>query len=161
MNFKHIPKTIFLLLLLAPILTFSQQIEINILDQGAKGDGKTDNTQIIQKAIDDASASGNGKVIVPEGTFLTGVIEIKSNVEINLAENAVWPGSAKRLDYGPKDASPLIVAKGQHNFSITGKGTIDGNGNELIKDCRIPHHSELPLSDSKVRTEILHRFGYA
>lgn len=73
-------------------------------------------------------------MIVPEGTFLTGVIEIKSNVEISLAENAVWLGSAKRLDYGPKDASPLIVAKGQHNFSITGKGTIDGNGKELIKD---------------------------
>lgn len=137
MNFKQIQKTMFLLLLLAPVLGFGQQKQINIVDLGANGDGKTDNTLIIQKAIDEASASGNGKVIVPAGTFLTGVIHIKSNVEINLAENAVWLGSAKRADYGPKDASPLIVAKGQHNFSITGKGVIDGNGKELIKDIYV------------------------
>jgi Endopolygalacturonase len=134
MNFGKIQKSIFLLLLLAPVLVFAQQKQFNIVDLGAKGDGVTDNTLVIQKAIDEASASGNGKVIVPSGTFLTGVIHIKSNVEIYLAENAVWLGSAKRIDYGPKDASPLIVAQGQHNFSITGKGTIDGNGKELIKD---------------------------
>ena len=137
MNFKQIQKTIFLLLLLAPVWGFAQQKQINIVDLGAKGDGVTDNTLVIQKAIDEASDSGNGKVIVPAGTFLTGVIHIKSNVEINLAENAIWLGSAKRIDYGPKDASPLIVAKGQHNFSITGKGTIDGNGEELIKDIYV------------------------
>lgn len=76
-------------------------------------------------------------MIVPSGTFLTGVIHIKSNVEIHLAENAIWLGSAKRIDYGPKDASPLIVARCEHNFSITGKGTIDGNGKELIKDIYV------------------------
>ena len=134
MNFRLIQKSILLALLVAPILSFAQQKQINIVDLGAKGDGKTDNTLIIQKAIDEASASGNGKVIVPAGTFLTGVIHIKSNVEINLAENAVWLGSAKRIDYGPKDASPLLIAKGERNFSIIGKGTIDGNGKELIKD---------------------------
>ncbi len=134
MNFRLIQKSIFLFLLVAPVWGFAQQKQINIVDLGAKGDGQTDNTLIIQKAIDEASASGNGKVIVPAGTFLTGVIHIKSNVEINLAENAVWLGSAKRIDYGPKDASPLLIAKGEHNFSITGKGTIHGNGKELIKD---------------------------
>jgi len=137
MNFRRIQKSILLALLVAPILGFAQQKQINIVDLGAKGDGVTDNTLIIQKAIDEASASGNGKVIVPAGTFLTGEIHLKSNVEINLAENAVWLGSAKRIDYGPKDASPLIVAQGQHNFSITGKGTIDGNGKELIKDIYV------------------------
>jgi len=134
MNFRRIQKSILLALLVASIQSFAQQKQINIVDLGAKGDGVTDNTLIIQKAIDAASASGNGKVIVPAGTFLTGVIHIKSNVEINLAENAVWLGSARRIDYGPKDASPLIVAQRQHNFSITGNGTIDGNGKELIKD---------------------------
>lgn len=134
MNFRKIQKSIFLLLVVAPVWGLAQQKQINIVDLGAKGDGVTDNTLVIQKAIDEASASGNGKVIVPAGTFLTGVIHIKSNVEINLAEKAVWLGSPKRIDYGPKDASPLIVAQGQHNFSITGKGTIDGNGKELIKD---------------------------
>jgi Glycosyl hydrolases family 28 len=126
-----------LLLILLPSLIFGQQKQINIVDLGAKGDGKTDNTIIIQKAIDDASASGNGKVIIPAGRFLTGVIHLKSNVEINLAENSFWLGSAKRADYGPKDASPLIVADHQHHFSITGKGVIDGQGDQLIKDIYV------------------------
>jgi parallel beta-helix repeat protein len=134
MNIYKINRNVLFLMILLPLFGFGQQKQINIVDLGAKGDGQTDNTLIIQKSIDEASASGNGKVIVPAGTFLTGVIHIKSNVEINLAENAVWLGSARRADYGAKDASPLIVAKGQHNFSITGKGTIDGNGKELIKD---------------------------
>ncbi|HZL08836.1 MAG TPA: glycosyl hydrolase family 28 protein [Prolixibacteraceae bacterium] len=137
MNLNKIYSKFLFLLILFPVFGFGQQKQINIADLGAKGDGKTDNTLIIQKAIDEASASDNGKVIVPSGTFLTGVIHIKSNVEIHLAENAIWLGSAKRIDYGPKDASPLIVAKGEHNFSITGKGTIDGNGKELIKDIYV------------------------
>ena len=134
MNVKQINKKFLSFLILLPLFGVGQQKQINITDLGAKGDGQTDNTLIIKKAIDEASATGNGKIIIPAGTFLTGVIHIKSNVEIHLAKNAVWLGSAKRIDYGPSDASPLIVAKGQHNFSITGKGTIDGNGKELIKD---------------------------
>jgi len=137
MKFSQLLQLGVFVILFSPLLLSAQQKPINIVDLGAKGDGITDNTRVIQKAIDEASASGNGKVIVPAGTFLTGVIHIKSNVEISLAENAVWLGSAKRIDYGPKDASPLIVAKGQHNFSITGKGTIDGNGKELIKDIYV------------------------
>ncbi len=151
MNIKRINRKFLLLLILLPMFGFSQQKQINIVDLGAKGDGQTDNTLIIQKAIDEASASGNGKVIVPAGTFLTGVIHIKSNVEINLAENAFWLGSAKRIDYGVKDASPLIVAKGQHNFSITGKGVIDGNGKELIKDIYVMLNAGT-LDDSEWKT---------
>jgi len=151
MDIKQINKKFLFLLILLPLFGFSQQKQINIVDLGAKGDGQTDNTLIIQKAIDEASASGNGKVIVPAGTFLTGVIHVKSNVEIHLAENAVWLGSAKRIDYGPSDASPLIVAKGQHNFSITGKGTIDGNGKELIKDIYLMLNAGT-LQDSEWQT---------
>ncbi len=134
MKFGQLIKIDILILALLPLMAFGKQKEINIVELGAKGDGKTDNTQIIQKAIDEASASGHGKVIMPAGTFLTGVIHLKSNVEINLDEHAIWLGSSKRIDYGPKDAAPLIFAKGQHNISITGKGVIDGNGEELIKD---------------------------
>lgn len=137
MKFDLINKSFFLFLTCLPAIIFGQQKQINIVDLGAVGDGKTDNTQIVQKAIDQASAGGNGKVFFPSGKFLTGVIRLKSNVEINLDEKAIWLGSAKRSDYGPKDASPMIVAKGEHNFSITGKGVIDGNGKELIKDIYV------------------------
>ncbi|WP_302884915.1 glycoside hydrolase family 28 protein [Wenyingzhuangia gilva] len=115
-------------------LVTANQKTFNIVDFGANGDGKTDNTKIIQQVINEASKSGDGKVIVPEGVFLTGVLHLKSNVELYLSKNAVLLGSAKRIDYGPKKASPLIVAKGQYHIAITGTGTIDGNGHELIKD---------------------------
>ena len=151
MKFSQLIRKNILVLAFLPSIVFGQQKQINIVDLGAKGDGVTDNTLIIQKAIDDASASGNGKVIVPAGTFLTGVIHVKSNVEINLAENAVWLGSAKRIDYGAKDASPLIVAKGQHDFSITGEGVIDGNGKELIKDIYVMLNAGT-LEDSEWQT---------
>jgi len=134
MNISVIYRKLILGLFFLPTLAFSSQKQINIADVGAKGDGQTDNTAIIQKAIDEASESGNGKVIIPAGRFMTGVIQLKSNVELNLAGNAVLLGSAKRADYGPSNASPLVVAKGQHNISITGKGTIDGNGHELIRN---------------------------
>ena len=134
MNIKRFCRKLIFGMLILPVLAFGSQKQINIVDLGAKGDGQTDNTAIIQKAIDEASQSGNGKVIIPAGQFLTGVIHLKSNVELNLAENAVLLGSPNRADYGPKDASALIVANGQHNIDITGKGVIDGNGHALIKN---------------------------
>lgn len=52
----------------------------NIVDFGAKGDGITDNTQFINRTIEDCSLRGGGTVIIPEGTFLTGSILLKSKV---------------------------------------------------------------------------------
>lgn len=107
---------------------------INIKKVGAVADGKTDNAVYIQKAIDMAGKAGGGTVLIPAGTFITGVIHLKSNVELRLAAGAVLLASAKRIVYGPGKASPLICAEGQQNVSITGKGIIDGNGDELLKD---------------------------
>src|SRR3569833_2361444 len=52
----------------------------NIVRYGAVADGKTNNTIVIQKAIDEASAQGGGMVLVPAGKFVTGVINIISFV---------------------------------------------------------------------------------
>jgi len=116
---------------------YAQQKTYNILDYGATGDGLTNNTYVIQKAIDDASAHGGGKVLIPSGKFLTGVIHLKSNVELHLSKDAFLLGSAKRLDYGPQDALALIEANKQHNISITGSGIIDGQGEELLKNIYV------------------------
>ncbi|WP_439695816.1 glycoside hydrolase family 28 protein [Mucilaginibacter sp. AW1-7] len=124
----------FLALLAMPFAGYAQQKVFKITDYGAKADGITNNTVSIQKAIDNANAQGGGIVHVPAGKFLTGVINLKSNVTLNLAANAVLLGSAKRIDYGEGHASPLIFAKDQQHIGITGKGTIDGNGDELLKD---------------------------
>ncbi|MEP6749594.1 MAG: glycosyl hydrolase family 28 protein [Bacteroidota bacterium] len=106
----------------------------NIEKLGAKGDGQTSNTLVIQQAIDDAHANGGGTIVIPAGKFVTGVIELKSNVIIQLNANASLLGSTKRIDYGPKNASALIVANDQHHIGITGKGTISGQGPDLLKD---------------------------
>ena len=121
------------------------QKEYNILQYGAIGDGKTLNTETIQKAIDLATGKGGGKVIVPKGRFLTGTLEMKSNVELYLAQDAVLLGSTDPFQYPkvemkgrpetPKkddnsQLALLIAFKAVH-ISITGPGTIDGQGLQL------------------------------
>ena len=123
-----------LVFFLGVTLSYAQIKKVNIGDLGAIGDGETDNTHIIQSAINKASKENGGQVIIPKGIFLTRVLHLKSNVELHIQEGGVLLGSAKRITYGAKAASPLIVAKNQQNIAITGKGVIDGNGYKLIKD---------------------------
>ncbi|WP_259069275.1 glycoside hydrolase family 28 protein [Mucilaginibacter sp. X4EP1] len=133
---KNFLKTLSILLLCGFIgITASAQIKTyNVKNYGAIADGETNNTVAIQKAIDEASANGGGRVIVPAGRFVTGVIDLKSNVELHLDKNAFLLGSAIRADYGAGKASALIVANNQHHIAITGHGVIDGQGHDLLKD---------------------------
>lgn len=112
------------------------QKEFNIKAYGAIGDGKTDNAQAIQKAIDAASNAGGGKVIVPSGAvFLTGPFNLKSNIEFNVEVNAkvlanpnekVYTKSAFRENKG--EGTIWIGGENLINVTISGGGTIDGNG---------------------------------
>jgi polygalacturonase len=113
---------------------FAQQKIYDITAYGAKGDSNTNNTTFIQKAIDEASANGGGRVLIPAGRFVTGVLQLKSGVELHVSANAMLLGSTKRTDYGTVKASALIVADNQHHISITGTGTIDGRGREVVAD---------------------------
>ena len=61
---------------------------INILDCGAVGDGKTLCTKAIAEAVEKCAASGGGRVYVPAGTYLTGPIFLKSNIELNIEGGA-------------------------------------------------------------------------
>jgi len=115
-----------------------QQKDIIITSYGAKPDGVTNNVGAIQKAIDDVSASGGGRVLIPRGRFVSGVIHLKSNVEINIHEEAVLLASTNRADYGHSlKASAFIVADDQKNIAITGKGLIDGQSDLLISDIYV------------------------
>src|SRR5262245_22535225 len=60
-----------------------------ITDFGAKPDGKTDNTDAIRKAIAACHDAGGGRVVIPAGEWLTGAIHLKSDVNLNLAKDAV------------------------------------------------------------------------
>jgi len=111
--------------------------EFLITKYGAVGDGKTLNTEAFKKAIDDCNKNGGGRVIVPLGTFLTGAIHLKSNVELHLADSARIIFSRDPKDYpivftrweGMElmNYSALIYAYGQENIAVTGNGTLDGN----------------------------------
>ena len=115
-------------------------MNLNVLDFGAVGDGKTLNTKALQAAIDACHSSGGGRVTVPAGCFVTGTIWLKSNVELYLQHNAVLKGSENLDDYNDEDAYPqnfhslsecwcgkhLIIALEQENVSINGEGAIEG-----------------------------------
>ncbi|NWJ50439.1 MAG: glycoside hydrolase family 28 [Bacteroidetes bacterium] len=116
---------------------FSQKKTLNIVDFGAIADGKTKNTIAIQNAIDKANKMGGAIVLIPAGNFLTGIIQLKSNVELHLDADAILLASTSRIDYGPRNANALISAKGQHHISITGKGVIAGQSEALLKDIYV------------------------
>jgi hypothetical protein len=106
--------------------------EYSITSFGAIGDGVTMNTDAIQAAVDSASTNGGGKVVIPEGVFLSGSIILKSDVELHIHENGVLLGSTNPYDYKSlKRWKSLILALDQNNISITGKGVIDGQGKKL------------------------------
>ena len=110
----------------------------NITDYGAKGNGDTDCTEAFRKAIKACTEAGGGSIIVPEGTFLTGAIHLKSNVNLHLKKGALISFFTDTEDFLPLvytrfegtecwNYSPLIYAFGQENIAITGRGTLDGN----------------------------------
>jgi hypothetical protein len=140
-----------LLIAFAVVRASAQAKVYNIARYGAVADGITNNTTAIQKAIDKASVKG-GIVLVPAGKFVTGVITLKSNVELHLDKNAFLLGSPVRVDYGDGKASALIVSNHQHHIAITGQGTIDGQGEALLKDIYVRLNAGT-LRDSEWKTE--------
>ena len=106
--------------------------DYNILDYGAKPDCNTLNTAHIQSAINAAYENGGGRVVVPEGQFLTGSIILKSGIDLHLLENALLLGSTNPAHYSKLNRwMALVLADGQNHISITGPGTIDGQGRKL------------------------------
>jgi len=121
----------------------------NIRAFDASGDGTTLDTAAIAKAIAAANAAGGGTVVFPPGTYLSGTLELLSNVTLELQAGAVLQASPNVKDYGSISAYGfgrnygvdssgegfrvgLIVARKAHNIAITGRGTIDGNGDSFF-----------------------------
>jgi hypothetical protein len=107
-----------------------------ITDFGAAGDGRTNDAAAIQAAIDRCSESGGGTVVVPAGRrFLTGSFVLKSNVDFQLGTGAELLASTDRQHY---QRDTLIHALGARNLSISGRGTIHGQGRSFMRE-ELPH----------------------
>lgn len=107
---------------------------LNILDFGAKADGKTVNTVAIQSAINSCHDAGGGRVEISAGLFLSGTINLQSNVELHLQAGAVLRGTSNLKDYNYNNQRVgLIYTENAENVSVTGTGTIDGNGDAFMK----------------------------
>lgn len=103
---------------------------------GCISDGQTNNTGSIQYAVNYIAKKGGGTLHFYVGRYLTGGIELKSNVTIELHEGAILVGTASIYDYiGSLKHRSLLYAKDQSNIKIIGKGVIQGQG-KLLGDSQ-------------------------
>ncbi|MEP7236636.1 MAG: glycosyl hydrolase family 28 protein [Ferruginibacter sp.] len=130
-------KNILFSILIALSFTAKTQ-DYNIAELGVGNDSTKLNTLAIQNIIDKAEANGGGTIVIPKGVFLTGALFFKPKTKLRLLEGAELKGSDDISNYPLIPSrmegrsiyyyAALINAYHVDSFSITGPGTIDGNG---------------------------------
>jgi polygalacturonase len=116
---------------------------------GAAGDGQTDDTPAIQKAVDACAAAGGGVVKFPAGTYLSKPIFLKGdNLTVQLDAGAKLLASDHFADFAvPEKAGAVrafVNADGLDNLTLTGKGMIDGAGAAWWREMRSAQKSGRP-----------------
>jgi polygalacturonase len=127
-----------------PVLPAIPDRTFNLADFGAVGDGKTMNTDAFKRAIAAVDKAGGGKLVVPQGVFVTAPFKLCSSLNLHLAEGAVikapetfealglpHPSTFKtqaEANAVYKVPDPLIGGSKLHDVALTGPGTIDGSG---------------------------------
>lgn len=111
--------------------------EFDLRSFGAVSGGTVSNTEAFRKAVAAASENG-GRIIVPDGIWLSGPIELRSNVELHLSDNSLILFSKNMEEYplvitdfeGIRRIRTVSMLYAHHaeNIAVTGNGTIDGNG---------------------------------
>ncbi len=149
--------------IVAPVF---RDVIYNIVDYGGiPGNPDFLNSKVINSTINRCNKDGGGVVLVPEGTWNTGPIVLKSNVNLRIEEGAVLLFTSDTSMY-PRvltrwegmdcyNTSPMIYAYEQDNIAITGKGTIDGGASgenwwgmpRLNPVAGRPHRGRTLLSD--------------
>ena len=144
---KKIRHILTVLLMFSAVLSVSaKEVFYNVLDFGAKGDGKTNCTKAINAAIEAASKNGGGTVFFPAGNFLSYTIRMKSKITLHLDQGAVLIGDQEKngvgYDLPEEDAwykkyqdfghsywkNSLIYGDSLRDIAITGQGMIWGRG---------------------------------
>ena len=123
----------------------SKIVDINTLgkkyiltDYGVINDSTLLQTEKIQSAIDAAAQNGGGVIVIPKGTYLSGALFFKPKTHLHLEEGAVLKGSDDISNFPIIDTrmegqslkyfTALVNADKVDGFTLSGKGTIDGNG---------------------------------
>ena len=168
MMIRRIGMMFFLLLLsMGTVEAAGVQTSFNVRDFGAKGDGQTKDTVAIQKAIDACTTNGGGTVVVPPGTYVTGSIFLKNNVDFYIQGGALLLGSPDKEDYNKADVCPqngtstaessfgahLVLCLEQKNVTLRGPGRIDGNSSKFLVDKKgvpWPEQDKIPWRPSQM-----------
>ncbi len=129
-------------------------IVIGSTGNGFVGDGITDNTKAIQAAIDSVYNSGGGVVEFSNGKFLTGPFILRSNITLQVDSTATILATQNEKAYyypnadttkPPASLQNFIYAKNESNITITGGGTIDGQGQPWWDSVNVAKSRGLPL----------------
>lgn len=137
----HIAKTMVLLTCLIPTSLSVAASTYNISDYGAVKDGTAPSTDAIRAAIQAAKAAGGGTVYIPAGNYVTGPIELVSNLVLHIEAGATLRFPAQRLPFttsrvhGIECLAPIPLIGGTHleNVTITGRGVITTDNAEWVK----------------------------
>lgn len=103
----------------------------DVKNYGAVGDGVATETKAIQTAINAASAAGGGMVKIPVGVYLSGPLELASQINLRVDQGATLRMlPLKQYPGGIKDPKTFISGEKLHDIAISGSGTIDGQGTD-------------------------------
>jgi polygalacturonase len=118
---------------------------------GAKGDGASKDTQVIQAAMDRVASAGGGEVVLPAGTYVAGSLVLKSNTTLRLDQGATLAGSPDLEDYPAAKVRwegrwvdgrrALVFARDAEHIAIIGPGRIIGHA--VVGTRRMPNRAVL------------------
>jgi polygalacturonase len=157
-------KKLLLFIAVSATVSIAQSQDYDITKSGISDDSTRMNTTAIQRIIDKAEADGGGTIVIPKGVFLTGALFFKPKTRLRLLEGAVLKGSDQIADYPLIPSrmegrniyyyAALINAYYVDTFTITGPGTINGNGLRFWKGFWAYRDSVKKLGRSATNLEV-------